>query len=197
MEKETKLITDFVLKSLSGGFLIGFGCIANVMSDNKIIGAFLFSLGLLTVIVTESKLYTGKVGYAKANLFHWFIFLIPILLLNLIGISAVCSVFGNLSDLNLDTSELLTKKYDENILSALIRSFGCGVMMYIAVDGYKRTEKPIIVIMPVMCFILSGFEHCIANYGYMTMNNEYYCPQLIIWIVGNSVGSLTLKKLVG
>ena len=92
---------------------------------------------------------------------------------------------------------MLSKKYDEWPLSAFVRSFGCGVMMYIAVDGYKRLEKPIIVIMPVMCFILSGFEHCIANYGYMALNNDYYCPQLIIWIVGNSVGSLTLKKLIG
>ena len=197
MTSEVKSLTTFALKSLSGGVLIGFGCIVNMMCENKIAGAFLFSLGLLTVIITDSKLYTGKVGYAKANFNHWFIFLIPILILNLIGIGVLCSAFGNLSDLNLDTSSMLSKKYDEGLLSAFVRSFGCGVMMYIAVDGYKRTEKPIIVIMPVMCFILSGFEHCIANYGYMTLNNDYYCSQLIIWIIGNSVGSLTLKKLVG
>lgn len=197
MEKETRVLASFILKSLSGGVLIGFGCIANIMSDNKIMGAFLFSLGLLTVIITDSKLYTGKVGYAKAELFHWLVFLIPILLLNFIGIGLVCSLFGNLSDLNLDTTSMLSKKYEEGIFSAFVRSFGCGVMMYIAVDGYKRTEKPIIVIMPVMCFILSGFEHCIADYGYMVLNNDFFCSQLIIWIIGNSLGSLTLKKLVG
>ena len=188
-----KLTRDFFLKSVAGGVLIGFGCIAFMMCENKVVGSFLFSLGLLTVIITQSNLYTGKIGYAKAELKHWLLFLIPVLIVNLLSIGIIGALFGNFSDLPIDTSALLANKYNESMLSALLRSFGCGVMMFIAVEGYKRISNPLIVIMPVMCFILSGFDHCIANYGYMAMNNDFFCPQLIMWIIGNSLGSIALK----
>ena len=190
-----KLTCEFFLKSISGGVLIGFGCIAFMMCENKVVGSFLFSLGLLTVIITGSNLYTGKIGYAKAELKHWFRYLIPILLINLLSIAIIGFIFGQLSDLPIDTTTLLANKYNESMLSALVRAFGCGVMMFIAVEGYKRISNPLIVIMPVMCFILSGFDHCIANYGYMAMNNDFFCPQLIMWIIGNSLGSIGLKSL--
>lgn len=190
-----KLTSEFFLKSVAGGVLIGFGCIAFMMCDNKVVGSFLFSLGLLTVIITQSNLYTGKIGYAKAELRHWFLFLLPVLLINLLSIGIIGVLFGNFSDLPIDTSALLANKYNESMMAALLRSFGCGVMMFIAVEGYKRISNPLIVIMPVMCFILCGFDHCIANYGYMAMNNDFFCPQLIMWIIGNSIGSIILKFL--
>ena len=55
-------------KSIIGGFLIGFGGTVYLNMDNKIVAAFLFGLGLFTIINFELNLYTGKIGYlSKEN----------------------------------------------------------------------------------------------------------------------------------
>ena len=41
--------------------------------------------------------------------------------------------------------------------------FGCGVLIYLAVELYRKTHKFIPVIICVMAFILSGTEHSIAD----------------------------------
>jgi formate/nitrite transporter FocA (FNT family) len=45
-------------------------------------------------------------------------------------------------------------------------------MMYVAVTGFKKIEDPIgkhlVIILPVMVFIISGFEHSIADLFYIS-----------------------------
>ena len=76
-------------------------------------------------------------------------------------------------------------------------------MMYFAVNGWKKTGNPIAVIMPIMFFILCGFEHCVADYGYFMMykfkeaiDYDYHTGMFILTaIVGNALGSLTFSKI--
>ncbi len=58
----------------------------------------------------------------------------------------------------------------DTLPSLLILGIFCGMLMYIAVEGYKRTTNPLIVVLPVMAFILCGFEHCIADMFYFAIN---------------------------
>ena len=53
------------IKAILSGFMIAFGCIIYLMCPNKMVGALLFSFGLLTIICRELYLYTGKIGYIK------------------------------------------------------------------------------------------------------------------------------------
>ena len=69
-----------IIRSVTAGFTIGLGGVAFLSVDNKIIGAFLFSLGLLSICVTQQFLFTGKVSYTN-NIFY----LITILFGNFIG----------------------------------------------------------------------------------------------------------------
>ncbi len=182
-----------VRQSLMAGVLIGFGCIAYVVCAPKVLGAFLFSLGLLTVVIQEKRLYTGKIGYVNRNT-NWLEMLL-MLIFNLVGIGITCWLFAQYSGLDIDTAELVSKKFSRAWYEALMLSMGCGVMMYIAVDGYKKTKNYLAVIMPIMFFILCGFEHCIANFGYMAMNGTFFHWNLLIWIVGNAIGSLILSRI--
>ena len=50
---------DTFKKSILAGILIGLGVIINLQSDNRIIGALLFSFGLLTIIEMHLLLFTG------------------------------------------------------------------------------------------------------------------------------------------
>ena len=181
------------------GLLIGVGCVANVVSNNPLQGAVLFSLALLAICAIKYELYTGAIGFL--NSFSEITYLIVILLANIIGVATFCYLIVNYSGLNIDTSVLCESKLNETWYEALTRSFGCGVLIYIAVVSYLRVStietkaNPLFVILPVVAFILCGYDHCIANYGYLVMNNVYWTNNLPIWVVGNSLGSLIISKI--
>ena len=57
-------------------------------------------------------------------------------------------------------------KLNDTLISILILSFFCGILMYLAVNTYKEVKdigKYLAVFLGVIVFILCGFEHCIAN----------------------------------
>ena len=67
--------------------------------------------------------------------------------------------------------------------------------MFIAADGYKTVEnqvgKVFIVFLPVMVFILSGFEHCIADMFYFSLAGDFSTTMLkalVAITIGNSIG---------
>lgn len=186
---------DFVIKSLLAGFMIGLGCLVNVVCANKIVGAFLFSLGLLSVILQQYNLYTGKVGYISRDTAAG---LLPMFLLNAIGIG-VTDFLASFTRLDISAvNSIVATKLADNYLSIFILSIGCGAMMFLAVDNYKKNNSPLIVIMPIMFFILCGFEHCVANVGYFAMAHTPLsfdlCTRVAIMVIGNGVGSCILSK---
>ena len=55
----------FIRNGFLAGILIGIGCIVNVVSNNAILGSFLFSLALLSICILQLKLCTGAFGYIE------------------------------------------------------------------------------------------------------------------------------------
>ena len=62
-----KKYLDFLIKGFFAGVLISIGGIAYLGIENKIVGSFIFSFGLLTVCMYSFNLYTGKIGYLLIN----------------------------------------------------------------------------------------------------------------------------------
>jgi formate/nitrite transporter FocA (FNT family) len=69
--------------------------------------------------------------------------------------------------------------------------------MYIAVNGYKTIKdsvgKYLVVFLCVTVFILSSYEHCIANMYYFTIAGAWNLNTIIyllVMILGNSVGAI-------
>lgn len=203
----------FYLQSILAGALIGMGDLIYVVSSNKILGSFLFSLGLLSILIKGFPLYTGRIGYVSSwkDLWNLNTGMLPIILFNFIGIGLVCA-FAGLTRLDLSAVDaMVLTKTSQSWFSSLYLSWGCGAMMYLAVNGWKKHTHPILVIMPIMFFILCGFEHCIANYGYFWMwigedgfshfaerfsqLPSGFCTNLFIMILGNALGSLTFSKI--
>ena len=63
--KKFKDSLDFLIKGIYAGFMIGVGAIAFLSVSDKVLGSFLFSIGLLTVCMYGMNLYTGKIGYIR------------------------------------------------------------------------------------------------------------------------------------
>ena len=72
------------------GFLIGLGVIINTLAPNPVLGAFLFSLGHLTIINLQIPLYTGQIGFIKEK---QKIDLFNILIFNILGILFCVGLF--------------------------------------------------------------------------------------------------------
>ena len=188
---------SFIVKSILAGMLIGCGCLAYVVIENKYIGSFLFSLGLLTIIIKEYNLYTGKVS-------NWIpkdtLKLLVTFLLNAFGTALVAYLF-TFTRANIDAIHpLVEAKINDNLLSVFILACGCGAMMHIACFNFAAKNHPLYVIMPIMFFILCGFEHCVANAGFFAMAKTPVTLDLIaktaVTVIGNAIGSLIFARLI-
>ena len=183
-----------VSKSTLAGLLISLGATAFLTADNKIVGALLFSIGLTAVILLEANLYTGKIGYvnSKAKLISAALILIQNLLVALVCGLIFYSTKNNVCE-NLWLNKL-TKSWHE----FLFDSIGCGICIYLSVELYKKTGSIFVIILGVLVFILSGFEHCIADIFYLSASMSFDLKSILyilIAIIGNSIGSLLIRFL--
>lgn len=187
-------------KSIIGGFLIGFGGTVYLNMDNKIVAAFLFGLGLFTIINFELNLYTGKIGYLSKE--NW-----KEILLTLIGNFIGTNLFaflvlqtrlaGKLKEAVAPAVEL---KLSDNLLSTFILAIFCGILMSIAVGTFKKLPNilgTLAVFLCVAVFILAGFEHCVANMFFFALSNSPadYLLTLLVAIAGNSLGGIAFYRL--
>ena len=178
------------IKAILSGFMIAFGCIIYLMCPNKMVGALLFSFGLLTIVCRELYLFTGKIGYIRQ------VGIVNILL-TILGNFVGTYIIGTTIQLTRlpiaeSVSSVVSTKLNDSIPSLFILSIACGVMMYLAVDSYKKSRSWLFVILPVVIFILSGFEHSIASMCYFTLANVWEPRTFLligVMILGNAVGS--------
>lgn len=194
-----KRFADIFLRALLTGFAIGVGGVVYLSCDSKYIGAFLFGTGLFVILSFGFNLFTGKVGYAVENKPVYLIDLGIIWLGNLFGTAATGGLIlcTRISGIGEKAAAMCETKLADNPASIAILSFFCGMLMFIAADGFKKTENPIaqtlMVFLPVMVFILSGFEHCVANMFYFTAAGAW-SPKafwyLILMTLGNSAGGI-------
>lgn len=205
-------ILSFLSDSILAGFMIGIGAIVFMSSDNRYIGAFLFSLGLFSVVCFKYNLFTGKVGYIPLRKADYLIEVGVTLIGNLFGTffaamlfratrfsTAVVSGVG-VSACERANSSMLAKINDSYISTFVLAVF-CGLLMFTAVEAYRKCKEEnnfagavFGVVFPVVVFIISGFNHCIADMAYYFMAG---CPEpgkaviyFILAIIGNSVGGM-------
>ena len=191
-----------LFKSFLAGIMIAIGGTVFLSIENKVIGASLFSIGLFGVLIYNLNLYTGKIGYLITNLNLKYIKeLIITLIGNFIGACSVgfilryTRIYDNIYEKSLI---LANAKLNDNILSIFILSIFCGLLMYYAVNGFKKQTdfgKYLVVYLGVAVFILCGFEHCIANMYYFSVADIWSLKTLGytgIMVLGNSIGSFII-----
>lgn len=182
--------------------MIAIGGTVFLSIENKVIGASLFSIGLFGVLIYNLNLYTGKIGYLITNFNLKYIKeLIITLIGNFIGACSVgfilryTRIYDNIYKKSLI---LANTKLNDNILSIFILSIFCGLLMYYAVNGFKKQTdfgKYLVVYLGVAVFILCGFEHCIANMYYFSVADIWSLKTLGytgIMVLGNSIGSFII-----
>lgn len=190
-------IKEEIKNSFLAGILISIGGTIYLSCQNKIVGAFLFSVALFCICVEGFSLYTGKVCYffkTKEKLSS-----VTNLLVCLIGnLCAVvlCAVILKCTNISIkETSNIMCSlKLEKNFSQVFVDSIFCGILIYLAVDIYKKHKSVVGIFLCVPVFILSGFEHCIADAFYFSLTENVVFSKLIIFVLivifGNSIGGL-------
>lgn len=175
------------IKSIAAGIMISIGCVANMSCSNQYVGAVLFCIGLITILLFDFNLYTGKVCYIPDNHPKYILKTIVILIGNIIG----CGVVGIINPVASNSICLTKLAYTET--TVLAKSIMCGFLIYIAVDSYKRHNTLIPIIFCVPVFILSGHIHVIADTFYFIsadMYNIEAVKYIILAAIGNAIGGM-------
>ena len=174
------------------GIFIAIGGTVYLTVEVKALGACLFALGLLTVILQKYSLFTGKIGYVsqKADALPLALMLIK----NIIGAEAVGTVSSTLVAAN--AAALVKSKLAKTLPDVFIAAVFCGILIYAAVELFSKNRHPLLVIMPIMIFILCGFEHCVADAFYFAAAGIFNLRALVFMLVciaGNAVGSIAVR----
>lgn len=190
---------NILFKGIYAGMMIGIGGTVYLSISNSIIGAIFFSVGLLTICIYKMNLYTGMIGYIIENKLNYIVTLLLTLIGNFIGtmITSLLVLNTRIANLSVRAKEISSIKINDNYLSIFILSIFCGMLMYIAVNTFKKEKDSIVrylaIFICVIVFILSGFEHCIANMYYISLAKLWSLKavlSMLIMVLGNSVGSI-------
>lgn len=173
------------------------------LAYNTIVGAVLFSFGLLTVVGYKLPLYTGTAGFiplrdeqGRSCLFSAVGKLIFILLGNIVGCLLV-SLLSRLSPIDLGgpAQKIMEARLAIGPLRAGLLAIGCGFIMTTVVT-FAREGNMLPLLFGVPLFINCGFPHCLADaFYYLTVPVAYtgaHIAQLAVLypclVVGNFVG---------
>ncbi|MDU7384476.1 MAG: formate/nitrite transporter family protein [Finegoldia magna] len=200
-----KKFADFLYAIMAGAF-IAMGGVAFLSLNNKIVGAFMFSLGLFAVCTLKYNLFTGKVGYLFCNDVKTYLpWCLMVWVGNLVG-SIIVAELVRLTRVAPGLIEKSTKlvqvKADDTLISLFVLGIFCNIMVVHAVDQYLNNPheigKYLGIIMSIMVFILVGFEHSIADMFYIQMARMWNSQTIIALIVitlGNVVGGILIPTM--
>ena len=160
-----KLIRSSIFAGICIG-TAGFGFLASGIQAEtygSLVGAVLFSLGLLAVVGYKLKLYTGTAGFIEKNQVGE---LFLILLGNIIGCLCL-ALLARVSPMDIQgaAQKILELRLRTGALRCGLLGIGCGFLMTTAVT-FARQEKYLPLLFGVPLFIVCGFTHCVADAFY-------------------------------
>lgn len=196
--------------AIMAGIAISLGCIV-YLTVGGVIGAVMFSFGLLTVVHYGVSLYTGTCGFV--TLFTRDTLLLKkgwtkiayVIVGNVIGclLVAFLASLGGL-ELSMTVGALVANRLALSPLEIIVRAIGCGFIMTTAVK-FAREGKYLPLLFGVPLFICCGFLHSIADSFYYlfatftneTVNASMWIAPLIWTYIGNYIGCNAYKAFIG
>ncbi len=190
-----------IISGIAAGLCISLGGAVFLACENKVVGAVAFTIGLLSICYYGLSLYTGKVGYlfekhdgeALSVLFLG-------LFGNLIG-TLICGLALRhaLPQIAEKAETICAAKLEKEAFTVFLLGCFCGILVYIAVNLYRDKKTVLGILIGIPVFILSGFEHSVADMFYMAAAGQFTLRALVfilLVIAGNSVGALVFDRLL-
>lgn len=191
--KSRLTLLNTMLLAIMGGVFLSFGgfgfiVIQQTLGDidiglMKFLGASIFPVGLMLIVITGSELFTGDtlmtmgVLDKKITLLQMFKTWILVYIGNLIGsvlLAFMINKAGLLSDAAKDlVLSLANMKINLDFTTAVIRGILANILVVLAVWVAYAAQDIVSKIwgiwFPIMLFVLSGFEHSVANMFFLPL----------------------------
>lgn len=191
--KKTNLTTKkLILLGIAAGFFIGIGAeasslamhgISNVGLARTVAGA-VFPIGLMLIVLLGGELFTGNclismaVYDKKAKLKGMIRNLTIVYISNFIGAALMAWMINNCGQLNFSdggagafTIKVALGKVGIDSIQAIVSGILCNVLVclaiFMAATAKDVAGKCIAIFFPIFVFVISGFEHCVANMYYI------------------------------
>ncbi len=198
VKSEMPLPKLFVLGILAGVY-IGFGAnLATVVGSvwpaefaglSKFFFGGVFSVGLMLVVIAGAELFTGNNMFLAISalngqaswgglLYNWGVVYIANFVgsLLLVGIVFAGTYYGSdaaLSAIGVKAVAIAKGKLSLSWSQAFSRAIGCNwlvcLAVWLAVAAKDVVGKIFACFFPIMAFVTSGFEHCVANMYFVPM----------------------------
>lgn len=182
-----------IQSSILAGIAISIGCVAYLSTGY----AWLFPIGLFIVCFYGLHLYTGRICWAKP--YEWLV-LGTVYIWNTIAAYIMGIIMYYTKPGLVEKAETLVMNKISEELAIVPLAILCNILIYVAVDSYKKTRHWLGLIFATTIFVACGFEHCIANAFYFGIgHNVCNIWQTISFLVfnafWNSVGGLLAYHL--
>lgn len=210
-------------KGVLAGFSIATGGVVyqtamNLYAESalyKIIGAGLFSIGLILVIVFGMELFTGDITMVNSVIGNAIKFsdmikiLIPVYIGNMIGTffcAEFCQIAGVYETIEPRVVEMFMNKCADPFHQTLFSGILCNILVCAAVlaasASISMTGKMAAAALPVTTFVFCGFDHCIANMyygfaGFFVFNEKELLTSELVSRMALNVTAATLGNIIG
>lgn len=175
-----------IRQSIFAGILIGLGAFG-YLALGGVLGAVIFSFGLVGVVLTGTLLYTGKAG-VLTNIWDllviWFFNVLACVLIGLM----VKYLGGEPVE---RAKEMIANRLAVDYGRVFVKALGCGLIIDFSCSIYRTEGSIIPVLIGVPLFILCGFYHSIADVVYMVAAWNWTIDLLWFYLLiflGNYVG---------
>ena len=182
-------------KSVIAGMFIALGCMANLKVGGHL-GAFLFSFGLLSVVLYSAPLYTGRAGFCSTA--EDLKYLPLVLLGNVVGTTILSGcAHGCFPEMVEAAKKIVQARMDSPLYAGFFASVLCGFVMTAIVQFTRKQPDGVeprnflILILGIPLFILSGYWHSIADAFYYGVSGKFDISMLWLYpmtVVGNYLG---------
>lgn len=219
--KANKKVWQLFFLAILAGVYISFGghafMVALDQGAGKIVGGAVFSVGLILVVIAEAELFTGNiimmvgllsslfqfkkllknfVAVYVGNFFGSFMFTLAIYETGLFGDHLQPSGLGQIA------IKVAEAKMSLTFFECFVRGVFCNMLVVLAVImtifAKDVISKIFCCIVPVMVFVASGFEHCVANMYLIPIGLLSKCTPLIEhYTILYNIIPVTLGNIVG
>ena len=183
---------ELLCSSIMAGVFISLGAVA-FLKVGGIVGAVLFTFGLISIVHYGLRLYTGVSGFVS-NIGE--VFLLPIVLIgNIVGCGLVAYFAKEFMPDFIETARhIVDGRLANSTMNILALSTLCGFIMTTVVK-YARQTQWLPLIFGIPFFIMCGFVHSIADAFYYLFSLDW-CTELTwpvvsvyLWsVLGNFIG---------
>lgn len=201
------------LLSIMAGIYIALGSQAFVTAySNIFIRAAVFPIGLMLIVVVGGELFTGDnlmtIGLInkKISFSEYFSSLVTVYFGNFIGslfiviIVYLAGIYDSKHMLDIIIN-IAKSKVSMTFIQAMSKGILCNIVVVLSVwmtfSSKDITSKILSCWFPIMLFVLSGYEHCIANMFFIPLGILANADVTILEMFLNNLLPVTLGNFIG